>query len=64
MSLKNCKTCGHRSGSFQLGKCMSSGFSCTTERQMPTICGFDFKGWTPRHKRGLKKWLLSLWYGN
>lgn len=56
---RTCKNCGHR----RFDECMLSGYYCTTERKMPTICGINFDGWKPRTRLGLKKWLLSLWYG-
>ncbi len=65
VSCRTCHNCGHRSGGMPYGKCMLSGYYCTTERQMPTVCGKDFQGWIPRPKsKGIKGWLLSLWYGS
>lgn len=63
-SMRNCKNCGHRKGNIHNGKCMLSGYYCTTERKWPSQCGINFEGWIPRSKsKGLKYWLLSLWYG-
>jgi len=60
---RTCSTCGHQQGN----RCMLSGFYCETERTYPTVCGIDFKGWTPKPiplpKIGLKRSILSFWYG-
>jgi hypothetical protein len=57
---RTCSTCGHKSWSI----CMLSGYSCTVERKIPTICGKNFEGWVLKPKKiGFKNWLLSLWYG-
>lgn len=64
VSCRTCRTCGHRNGGMQYGKCMLSGYYISTERKTPTVCGINFEGWIPRHKRGLKQLLLSIWYGS
>ena len=65
VSCRTCYNCGHRSGDMSYGKCMLSGYYCTIERRTPTVCGKDFQGWIPRPKsKGIKGWLLSLWYGS
>lgn len=65
VSCRTCKNCGHRVGEMGNAKCMLSGYYCNTERKYPTVCGEDFHGWIPRPKsKGLKSWLLSLWYGS
>ena len=57
---RTCNTCGHKDGS----KCNLGGFQIETERKYPTLCGLDFHGWIPKpQKIGLKKRLLSFWYG-
>lgn len=57
---RTCSTCGHNNK----GKCMVSGYSITTERTYPTKCGQNFEKWAPKPpKIGLKKRLLSFWYG-
>lgn len=62
---RTCQTCGHRMGNGHYSRCMLSGHYCETERQIPSICGENFTGWIPRPKsKGLKSWLLSLWYGS
>ena len=64
VSSRTCYNCGHRNGGMNYGKCMLSGHYCTTERQIPTVCGRNFDNWIQRPKRkGLKQWLQSLWYG-
>jgi len=44
--LKNCKTCGHRYGSLNWGKCLKTGYYISTQRMHPTGgCDKDFSGW-------------------
>ena len=60
--VKTCKTCAHRSGAmWSSPKCMLSGYLCGTERNSPTVCGVDFKGWAPR--LGVIKRIKMYWYG-
>lgn len=54
---KSCSTCEHRS----LGRCMLSGYSCTTERMYPTVCGVDYKRWAPR--LGVWQRIKAVWCG-
>ena len=62
-TIKNCKTCAHRSGSVVHGKCILSGYYCMTERSMPSVCGVDYDRWKQRPKRkGLINWVISLFY--
>jgi hypothetical protein len=62
---RSCQNCGHRNGDMTVAICMLSGYYCTTERSLPSVCGRFFDGWIPRPtKIGLKRWLLSLWYGS
>lgn len=57
---RTCKTCGHR----HWDRCNLGGFFVTTERRYPTLCGKDFDKWMPEPpKLGLKRRLLSFWYG-
>ncbi len=57
---RTCSTCGHKKGSI----CMLSGYYVTTERMYPTACGQNFEKWIAKPpKIGLKKMLLSFWYG-
>lgn len=57
---RTCSTCGHLKGS----RCMLSGYLAITERTYPTVCGRNFEKWMPKPPEiGLKKRLLSLWYG-
>jgi hypothetical protein len=43
---------------------MLSGYHATTERTYPSKCGENFEKWIPKPpKTGLKKRLLSFWYG-
>lgn len=64
VSNRTCKNCGHRNGGMEFGQCMLSGFYCSTERKIPTVCGINFERWIERPKRkGLIKWLQSVLYG-
>lgn len=58
---KTCATCAHNSGGLPYGKCMLSGYSMRVERQYPTLCGVDFKGWVQREPllARFKFWLFK-----
>ena len=49
--VKNCKTCGHKSGTV----CLLSGYHYETERLHPTVCGVNFKGWVSKKYPGSQK---------
>lgn len=57
---RTCRTCAHKDGDM----CNLSGYYIETERRYPTVCGKNFDKWMPKpQKLGLRRWLLSLWYG-
>jgi hypothetical protein len=59
---RTCSTCGHKLNNM----CMLGGYAIIYERRYPTKCGQNFENWTPKPPRirmGLKKRLLSFWYG-
>ena len=46
--IKTCNNCEYRLGTYSYGRCMLSGYYCTTERAFPHNCGREFTGWKPR----------------
>ena len=59
---RTCATCAHRQGwTFEFGTCGLSGYYLSTERQFPTVCGEDFKGWRQREPllRRVQAWIYA-----
>ena len=59
-TIKNCKTCAHRFGGVQFGKCLLSGYYCSTERMYPSQCGKNYENWVQRPDSLFKRIVKSI----